>query len=120
MEDELDKILDSSDPQKSKVNFLNESHQKIKNLIQNYGVQDPLKLTTVNLPFESNYVVKTGRIQGKIPYPYLLRDDDFKVGLPPEISMEEIDKEFIKILEAQQEESLKKEERFLNAQNVLR
>ena len=109
MEDELDKILDSSDPQKSKVNFLNESHQKIKNLIQNYGVQDPLKLTTVNLPFESNYVVKTGRIQGKIPYPYLLRDDDFKVGLPPEISMEEIDKEFIKILEAQQEESLKKE-----------
>ena len=109
MEDELDKILDSSDPQKSKVNFLNESHQKIKNLIQNYGVQDPLKLTTVNLPFDSNYVVKTGRIQGKIPYPYLLRDDDFKVGLPPEISMEEIDKEFIKILEAQQEESLKKE-----------
>ena len=109
MEDELDKILDSADPQKSKVNFLNESHQKIKNLIQNYGVQDPLKLTTVNLPFESNYVVKTGRIQGKIPYPYLLRDDDFKVGLPPEISMEEIDKEFIKILEAQQEESLKKE-----------
>ena len=53
MEDELDKIW-TVPSSKSKVNFLNESHQKIKNLIQNYGVQDPLKLTTVNLPFESS------------------------------------------------------------------
>jgi ssDNA-binding Zn-finger/Zn-ribbon topoisomerase 1 len=66
-------------------------------------------LTTVKLPFESRYVVKTGRIQGKIPYPYLLRDDDFKVGLPPEITIEEIEEEYISEVEDQQEKSLKKE-----------
>src|SRR5210317_2221988 len=109
MEDDLDKILESSDPEKSKIEFLENSFNTINNHVEHYGVQDPLLLTTVNLPFESRYVVKTGRIQGKIPYPYLLRDDDFKVGLPPEISLEEIENEYIKELESHQEESLKKE-----------
>ena len=109
MEDDLDKILESSDPEKSKIEFLENSFNTINNHVEHYGVQDPLLLTTVNLPFESRYVVKTGRIQGKIPYPYLLRDDDFKVGLPPEITLEEIENEYIKELESHQEESLKKE-----------
>src|SRR6056300_224580 len=109
MEDDLDKILESRDPEKSKIEFLENSFNTINNHVEHYGVQDPLLLTTVNLPFESRYVVKTGRIQGKIPYPYLLRDDDFKVGLPPEISLEEIENEYIKELESHQEESLKKE-----------
>ncbi|MFL2658977.1 MAG: type I DNA topoisomerase [Candidatus Actinomarina sp.] len=109
MEDELDKILESENPDKSKVDFLEHSHNTIKNHISDYGIQDPLALTTINLPFESRYVIKTGRIQGKVPYPYLLRDDDFKVGLPPEITLEEIKNDYIKELEINQEESLKKE-----------
>ena len=109
MEDELDKILESENPDKSKVDFLEHSHNTIKNHISDYGIQDPLALTTINLPFESRYVIKTGRIQGKVPYPYLLRDDDFKVGLPPEITLEEIKNDYIKELEVNQEESLKKE-----------
>ena len=109
MEDELDKILESNSPEKSKIDFLESSHNSIKNHINSYGIQDPLALTTVNLPFQSRYVVKTGRIQGKVPYPYLLRDDEFKVGLPPEITLEEIEKDYIKELEQNQEESLKKE-----------
>ncbi len=82
MEDDLDLILESKNPEESKIEFLEKSHETIKSHVEDYGVQDPLALTTVKLPFESRYVVKTGRIQGKIPYPYLLRDDDFKVGLP--------------------------------------
>ena len=109
MEDELDKILESNSPEKSKIDFLESSHNTIKNHINSYGIQDPLALTTVNLPFQSRYVIKTGRIQGKIPYPYLLRDDEFKVGLPPEITLEEIEKDYIRELEQNQEESLKKE-----------
>ena len=109
MEDELDKILESEDPEKSKIEFLENSFNTINNHIEKYGTQDPLLLTTVNLPFESRYVVKTGRIQGKVPYPYLLRDDDFKVGLPPEITLEEIENEYIKELESHQEDNLKKE-----------
>jgi hypothetical protein len=109
MEDELDKILESENPEKSKIEFLENSYKTINSHIEKYGIQDPLLLTTVNLPFQSRYVVKTGRIQGKVPYPYLLRDDDFKVGLPPEITLEEIEIEYIKELENRQEESLKKE-----------
>ena len=109
MEDDLDKILESDDPESSKIKFLEKSFNTINNHVDNYGVQDPLVLTTVKLPFESRYVVKTGRIQNKIPYPYLLRDDDFKVGLPPEIALEEIEVEYIKELEDHQEENLKKE-----------
>ena len=45
---------------------------------------DPIELTSIPLPFDSPYVIKTGRIQGRVPYPYLLRNDDFKIGLPPE------------------------------------
>ena len=70
---------------------------------------DPVKLTSIPLPFDSPYVIKTGRIQGRIPYPYLLRNDDFKIGLPPEITIEEITKELIQDLEKKQEESLSKE-----------
>ena len=55
------------------------------------------------------YVIKTGRIQGRVPYPYLLRNDDFKIGLPPEITIEEITKELIADLEKKQEASLSKE-----------
>ena len=106
---EVDKILESNNPEKSKVDFLESSHKTIQNHINSYGIQDPLALTTVHLPFKSRYVVKTGRIQGKVPYPYLLRDDEFKVGLPPEITLEEIENDYIKELESNQEESLKKE-----------
>ena len=70
---------------------------------------DPIELTSIPLPFDSPYVIKTGRIQGRIPYPYLLRGDDFKIGLPPEITIEEITKELIKDLEKKQEASLRKE-----------
>ena len=70
---------------------------------------DPIELTSIPLPFDSPYVIKTGRIQGRVPYPYLLRNDDFKIGLPPEITIEEITKELIADLEKKQEESLSKE-----------
>ena len=70
---------------------------------------DPIELTSIPLPFDSPYVIKTGRIQGRIPYPYLLREDDFKIGLPPEITIEEITKQLIKDLEKKQEASLRKE-----------
>ncbi|MFL2678179.1 MAG: type I DNA topoisomerase [Candidatus Actinomarina sp.] len=109
MEDSLDEILESNNPQLSKVDFLEKSHRSIENHINKYGTQDPLALTSINLPFESRYVVKTGRIVGKVPYPYLLRDDDFKVGLNPDIALEEVSTEYILELEGKQEESLKKE-----------
>ena len=109
MEDSLDEILESNDPQLSKVDFLEKSHRSIENHIAKYGIQDPLALTSIDLPFESRYVVKTGRIVGKVPYPYLLRDDDFKVGLNPDIALEEVSTEYILELEGKQEESLKKE-----------
>lgn len=109
MEDSLDEILESEDPQQSKIEFLEKSHKTIEDHINKYGVQDPLTLTSINLPFESRYVVKTGRIVGKVPYPYLLRDDDFKVGLNPDIALEEVSDEYIKDLEEKQEESLQKE-----------
>ena len=70
---------------------------------------DPIELTSIPLPFDSPYVIKTGRIQGRVPYPYLLRSDDFKIGLPPEITIEEITKELIADLEKKQEASLSKE-----------
>ena len=70
---------------------------------------DPIELTSIPLPFDSPYVIKTGRIQGRVPYPYLLRNDDFKIGLPPEITIEEITKELIADLEKKQEASLSKE-----------
>ena len=70
---------------------------------------DPIELTSIPLPFDSPYVIKTGRIQGRVPYPYLLRNDEFKIGLPPEITIEEITKELIAELEKKQEASLSKE-----------
>ena len=70
---------------------------------------NPIELTSIPLPFDSPYVIKTGRIQGRVPYPYLLRNDDFKIGLPPEITIEEITKELIADLEKKQEASLSKE-----------
>ena len=70
---------------------------------------DPIELTSIPLPFDSPYVIKTGRIQGRVPYPYLLRNEDFKIGLPPEITIEEITKELIADLEKKQEASLSKE-----------
>ena len=70
---------------------------------------DPIELTSIPLPFDSPYVIKTGRIQGRVPYPYLLRNDDFKIGLPPEITIEEITRELIADLEKKQEASLSKE-----------
>ena len=73
---------------------------------------DPIALTTIQLRFESRYVIKTGRIQGRVPYPYLLRDDDFVIGLPPEITIEEITKLYIEEAEKKQEASLKKERVF--------
>ena len=109
MEDSLDEILESDDPQKSKIEFLKKSHKTIADNIDKYGVQDPLVLTSIKLPFESRYVVKTGRIVGKVPYPYLLRDDDFKVGLNPDIALEEVSTEYIHELEGKQEASLMKE-----------
>ena len=70
---------------------------------------NPIELTSIPLPFDSPYIIKTGRIQGRVPYPYLLRNDDFKIGLPPEITIEEITKELIADLEKKQEASLSKE-----------
>jgi len=70
---------------------------------------DPGDLTSFPLPFESRYVVKTGRVQDRIAYPYLLRDDGFIIGLPPEITIEEITQEYIQESEKKQEASLKKE-----------
>ena len=70
---------------------------------------NPIELTSIPLPFDSPYIIKTGRIQGRVPYPYLLRNDDFKIGLPPEITIEEITKELIAELEKKQEASLSKE-----------
>ena len=72
-------------------------------------MRDPIELNSIPLPFDSPYVIKTGRIQGRVPYPYLLRNDDFKIGLPPEITIEEITKELIADLEKKQEASLSKE-----------
>ena len=66
MEDELDKILESNNPEKSKVDFLESYHKTIQNHIHSYGIQDPLALTTVHIPLKSRYVVKPGRIQGKV------------------------------------------------------
>ena len=109
MEDELDKILESTNPEESKINFLEKSYKTITNHIKKYGIQDPAILTTVSLPYDSRYVIKTGRIVEKTPYPYLLRDDDFKVGLPPEITIEELTESYLNDLEAQQEKSLEKE-----------
>ena len=70
---------------------------------------DPIELTSIPLPFDSPYIIKTGRIQGRVPYPYLLRNDDFKIGLPPEITIEELTEELIAELEKKQEASLSKE-----------
>ena len=70
---------------------------------------DPIELTSIPLPFDSPYIIKTGRIQGRVPYPYLLRKDDFKIGLPPEITIEELTEELIAELEKKQEASLSKE-----------
>ena len=109
MEDELDQILESDNPENAKIRFLENAYNAIKKQIEEYGVQDPLVLTSVKLPFESRYVLKTGRIQAKVPYPYLLRDDNFKVGLPPEITLEEIEINYIHELEKHQNENLKKE-----------
>ncbi len=111
MEDELDKILESENPEEARLNFLEESYKKIKKHVEGYESKapNPIDLTTIPLPFKSRYVVKTGRIQGRVAYPYLIRDDGFTIGLPPEITLEEITEELIVELEKKQEASLRKE-----------
>ena len=111
MEDELDKILLSKNPEEARVKFLEDSYKKIKEHIEGYESigPDPIELTSLPLPFESRYVIKTGRIQGRVPYPYLLRDDDFKIGLPPEITIEELTPQYIEEAEKKQESNLSKE-----------
>ena len=69
--------------------------KKLLPILKDTKKPDPIALTTIQLRFESRYVIKTGRIQGRVPYPYLLRDDDFVIGLPPEITIEEITKLYI-------------------------
>ena len=41
MEDSLDEILESKNPQKSKVEFLEKSHQTISDHIENMGFRIP-------------------------------------------------------------------------------
>ena len=108
MEDELDIVLEDKNPEKAKVNFLTTSHNKIEQHVEGYN-GDPIEVTTVSLPFDSRYIIKSGRLQNRTPYPYLLRDDDFRIPLPPEIAIEEITPKYIKDKEKEQEASLKKE-----------
>ncbi len=109
MEDKLDEILESNSPEEAKVNFLNESYKKIQDHVRKYGEPDPVNLTSYPLPFDTRYVVKTGRVQDKIAYPYLQRDDNFYIGLPPDITIEEINENYIYELEKLQEANLLKE-----------
>ena len=109
MEDKLDEILESNSPEEAKVNFLNESYKKIQDHVRKYGEPDPVSLTSYPLPFDTRYVVKTGRVQDKIAYPYLQRDDNFYIGLPPDITIEEINENYIYELEKLQEANLLKE-----------
>ena len=95
MEDKLDEILESNSPEEAKVNFLNESYKKIQDHVRKYGEPDPVNLTSYPLPFDTRYVVKTGRVQDKIAYPYLQRDDNFYIGLPPDITIEEINENYM-------------------------
>ena len=70
---------------------------------------NPEDLTTLKLPFTSKYIIKTGPIRDQVPRPYLFRDDGFLIGLPPDITIEEITSEFIETAQKEQEENLKKE-----------
>ena len=83
--------------------------KQLQLILKDTIMPDPVDLTSFPLPFGSRYVIKAGRIQDRIAYPYLLRDDGFKIGLPPEITIEEITQEYIEEIEKKQEASLKKE-----------
>ena len=109
MEDKLDEILESNSPEDAKIKFLNEAYKKIKNHVAKYGEPDPINLTSYPLPFNTRYVVKTGRVQDKIAYPYLQRDDNFYIGLPPDITIEELSETYIYENEKLQEANLLKE-----------
>ena len=82
MEDKLDEILESKSPEEAKIDFLKDSYEKIQKHVNKYGEPDPISLTSYPLPFDTRYVLKTGRVQDRIAYPYLQRDDDFYIGLP--------------------------------------
>ena len=111
MEDKLDEILESKSPEEAKIDFLKDSYEKIQKHVNKYGEPDPISLTSYPLPFDTRYVLKTGRVQDRIAYPYLQRDDDFYIGLPPDITIEELDETYINEGEKQQEANLLKERR---------
>ena len=111
MEDKLDEILESKSPEEAKIDFLKDSYEKIQKHVNKYGEPDPISLTSYPLPFDTRYVLKTGRVQDRIAYPYLQRDDDFYIGLPPDITIEELDETYINKGEKQQEANLLKERR---------
>ena len=111
MEDKLDEILESKSPEEAKIDFLKDSYKKIQKHVNKYGEPDPISLTSYPLPFDTRYVLKTGRVQDRIAYPYLQRDDDFYIGLPPDITIEELDEAYINEGEKQQEANLLKERR---------
>ena len=109
MEDKLDEILESKSPEEAKIDFLKDSYEKIQKHVNKYGEPDPISLTSYPLPFDTRYVLKTGRVQDRIAYPYLQRDDDFYIGLPPDITIEELDETYINEGEKLQEANLLKE-----------
>ena len=111
MEDKLDEILESKSPEEAKIDFLKDSYEKIQKHVNKYGEPDPISLTSYPLPFDTRYVLKTGRVQDRIAYPYLQRDDDFYIGLPPDITIEELNENYINEGEKQQEANLLKERR---------
>ena len=111
MEDKLDEILESKSPEEAKIDFLKDSYEKIQKHVNKYGEPEPISLTSYPLPFDTRYVLKTGRVQDRIAYPYLQRDDDFYIGLPPDITIEELDETYINEGEKQQEANLLKERR---------
>ena len=61
MEDKLDEILESDSPEEAKIDFLTNSYKKIQKHVNKYGEPDPISLTSYPLPFDTRYVLKTGR-----------------------------------------------------------
>tara|TARA_B100001123_G_scaffold409083_1_gene502910 strand:+ start:360 stop:3029 length:2670 start_codon:yes stop_codon:yes gene_type:complete len=99
MEDSLDSIAESSDPDKARINFLSDAYKIIGKHIADYeeAGPSPNQLTTVAITDTSikNISIKTGRIRDRIAYPYLLREDGENASLPNEITIEEIDQQLI-------------------------
>ena len=99
MEEGLDGIAKSSNPQKAHLEFLNEAYKEIKLHIQEFkdSEAEPEQLTTVNLgkTIPDNIKIKAGPIRDGIPFPYLIQDDKEIASLSIDITIEEIDEELV-------------------------